>query len=694
MMSLLSVNGSAQEIDPYQLSLKQLGQIQCYTPSRELGSVEKAPSTITVITAEEIRQRGYRTLNDALQRVPGFITYADSYTHMFGHRGFVENDMSNYLLMIDEHKLNNQLFAIGNQAHLFMPLTNVKRIEVVRSPSSTLWGSDASAGIIHIITYDVADLQPGKYGALQYSTDVEFKNDRWMENILYGADFGTAGDLVVSLNRSESNGDFLPAYHADNDGYVLWPKARSWDPRWNLSDIYGPNYDIYTKYRNGDVTFLGRYSTTKPSRFQYSDRTTRHVAQWPRSHLYTDLRYTPELTNSLRLETSLFFDHHEGHFTNPPRYDFDYNNYGTKAIFTHQLFSNRIKAGIDYELRDFIATTFIETKSARPKIEHVAGVFLEENFYGIEDWSFTGGLRFDYNTLRSKGGNLSPRASVFHRLSKNWSVKYSYNTGHVRKNAREYLTFTDATTFDNVYAGAPWVGVEKSQRTRAHDLEVDFRSDKLWLSAVPFYMTIYDYATYIGYTYYNTPEEQAQTGWYGYEYIDQNLGDLNTRGIELDATYEFSKALKFYGNGIYSRAKLSDRYVTMRGGLHTVDIVAEPDMDLVNNGLKKTGWPKYIWNLGVDFEPINGKLINIHYRGWTKNPIKAERQPNEFDVFGPEHFVDVNFVMTALNGKMEWTLYGKNILNNKAKYPAPNDGGYTVNSGITVGTGIRLFLGT
>jgi outer membrane receptor protein involved in Fe transport len=205
-------------------------------------------------------------------------------------------------------------------------------------------------------------------------------------------------------------------------------------------------------------------------------------------------------------------------------------------------------------------------------------------------------------------------------------------------------------------------------------------------------MTIEDYSTYIGYTYYNTPAEQGQTGWYGYEYIDQNLGDLNSRGIEIEATYAPSKAFRFYGNAIYSRTKLSDRYITMRGGLHTVDIVAEPDMDLVNDDLEKTGWPKYIWNLGVDLEPFDGHLFNVHYRGWTENPIKAEREPNEFDTFGPEHFVDINYVTSAFKEKLEVSVYMKNIFDNEAKYPAPNDGGYTVNIGRTFGISCKLRL--
>lgn len=227
------------------LDLAALGDAKVYTASRESTSITDAPAIITVITAEEIRRNGYRNLRDALDRVPGFLTYADSFTHMFGHRGFIEDAMSNYLIMLDGHKMNNQLFSIGNQEHLFPRLSYVKRIEIVRTPSSTLWGSDALAGIINIITYDGEDLDQNGNGTWQLTTDWEFKNNRRMANALYGADLGRGSDLLLSLNYSVSGGDWLPAYHADNDGYALWPVARPWDPRWNLSGIYGPNHEIY-----------------------------------------------------------------------------------------------------------------------------------------------------------------------------------------------------------------------------------------------------------------------------------------------------------------------------------------------------------------------------------------------------------------------------------------------------------------
>lgn len=56
-----------EEIDPYSLTLEQLGQIQVYTASRSLTNIDKAPTVVTVITREEIERHGYQNLRDALQ---------------------------------------------------------------------------------------------------------------------------------------------------------------------------------------------------------------------------------------------------------------------------------------------------------------------------------------------------------------------------------------------------------------------------------------------------------------------------------------------------------------------------------------------------------------------------------------------------------------------------------------------------
>ncbi len=112
---------------------------------------EDVTEDLTVITAEEIRERGYKTLKDALASVPGI-----SFTSNGGYgqptsiylRGLRPD---NVLVLVDGVRANDVTGLNGAQIEHFR-LDNVARIEVVKGPQSGIWGADASAGVINIVT--------------------------------------------------------------------------------------------------------------------------------------------------------------------------------------------------------------------------------------------------------------------------------------------------------------------------------------------------------------------------------------------------------------------------------------------------------------------------------------------------------------------------------------------------------------
>ncbi|MDZ7868644.1 MAG: TonB-dependent receptor plug domain-containing protein [Rheinheimera sp.] len=141
--------------DLFSMDLEQLLQIEVYSPSRQLTKVAKAPAVITVISAEEIHKRGLKTLKEVLDRVR-FFTMPEQSTYLISNRGFTQNPNGNYLLLLNNHPLNNQRTEGAEELHLFPNLAQVVRIEVIRGPGSTLWGADAAMGIINVITRTAA----------------------------------------------------------------------------------------------------------------------------------------------------------------------------------------------------------------------------------------------------------------------------------------------------------------------------------------------------------------------------------------------------------------------------------------------------------------------------------------------------------------------------------------------------------
>src|SRR5947209_19651831 len=146
----------AQEAaDVAEASIEELGRIKVYTASKHLQSGTDAPSSVTVITADEIQKHGYRTLADILQTVRGFfVTYDRNYSSL-GVRGFARPGDFNtrVLLLVDGHRLNDNIYdeaMLGTEFPIDIDL--ISRIEVVRGPVSSLYGSNALFAVINIIT--------------------------------------------------------------------------------------------------------------------------------------------------------------------------------------------------------------------------------------------------------------------------------------------------------------------------------------------------------------------------------------------------------------------------------------------------------------------------------------------------------------------------------------------------------------
>lgn len=170
---LVSGPGSAQTQDAGQggpvadlasLPLEQLLQMEVSSASRFDQQAGQAPSAVQVITAEQIRLHGWRTLGEALESLPGlYLSDNGLYTYL-GARGLLRpgDYDTRFLLLVDGHRINDPVYSqspVGAEFPLDMAL--VDRIEYVPGPGSALYGSNAFFGVINVKTR-----APGEGGEL------------------------------------------------------------------------------------------------------------------------------------------------------------------------------------------------------------------------------------------------------------------------------------------------------------------------------------------------------------------------------------------------------------------------------------------------------------------------------------------------------------------------------------------------
>jgi len=115
----------------------------------------EAPAVVTVVTAEEIQQRGYSSLSELLRWVPGFYDVYDGVTHNIGVRGINGGiDAAGDLLkvMIDGHPVDYRPTTGNFFGPELLPIEAVERVEIIRGPASALYGANAFLGVINVIT--------------------------------------------------------------------------------------------------------------------------------------------------------------------------------------------------------------------------------------------------------------------------------------------------------------------------------------------------------------------------------------------------------------------------------------------------------------------------------------------------------------------------------------------------------------
>lgn len=184
--------------------------------SKKSEDVKLAPATVTVISGEEIKRRGYSDLEALFHDISGFdISRSNglAYSNIY-QRGYRSGANSDRIMFLVDGVEDNELWSNSMFISRQFSITNVKRVEIIYGPASTMYGPNAFTGVVNIITKDPYDYLPGgKKFAISGQAALGSFNTRYADVTASARYKSVSFSLTTRLFRTDEK---------DLSGYTDW----------------------------------------------------------------------------------------------------------------------------------------------------------------------------------------------------------------------------------------------------------------------------------------------------------------------------------------------------------------------------------------------------------------------------------------------------------------------------------------
>ena len=298
---LAEVAVASQSQDFTEMSLEELINLPVVGASKYAQKLSEAPADVSIVTRDEIKKYGYRTLADILKSERSFYVRNDRIYSYLGVRGFGRpgDYNSRILLLIDGIRINDNIYdqaPIGTEFPLDIDL--IERVEIIRGPGSSLYGSNAFFAVINIITRRGRDVKgvelSGDVGSLNTFKGRATYGNRW-PNGLEALISGTFYDSLGNRNL------YYQAYDkpANNQGVAV---------NCDADRVYG----VFSKLAYKDFTFTGFYNCREKQDptgawgSVFNDPRNRQID----AYAFLDLKYEHTFKNGLGMLARLTYNHY------------------------------------------------------------------------------------------------------------------------------------------------------------------------------------------------------------------------------------------------------------------------------------------------------------------------------------------------------------------------------------------------
>jgi iron complex outermembrane recepter protein len=186
--------------DLAETSLEDLMNIEVTTVSKKEQKLSRAPAAVYVITQEDIRRSGMTAIPDLLRMAPG-VQVGQMQSGIWGvsARGFNRQNSDKMLVLVDGRSVYSPINKGVFWDKQDLPLEDIERIEVIRGPGATMWGSNAVNGVVNIITKRAEDTQ----GALLTAGGGD--QGQMLAGMRFGGSLGGAGYYRAFSKLNDEN---------------------------------------------------------------------------------------------------------------------------------------------------------------------------------------------------------------------------------------------------------------------------------------------------------------------------------------------------------------------------------------------------------------------------------------------------------------------------------------------------------
>jgi outer membrane receptor for ferrienterochelin and colicins len=417
-----AISGETNTTDFTTKSLAELMQVKIPTvvaASKHEQKVTEAPSSVSLVTHEDIEQYGYRTLADILRSVRGVYVTSDEIYNYIGIRGV--NRPGDYggrvLVMVNGHRMNEPVYDQAFNGHdLPLDVDLIERVEVIRGTGSSLYGNNAGLGIINIVTREASSWD-GIEGSISGAT-----YETLTGRITYGKEFTNGMSLILSgtLYNSQGREDiYYPEYSAVNGGIA--------------QDLDGEQAQkLFASLKYSELTVeagFGNRNRDIPNAaygMAFNSKPTYGVDQ----RGYIEGRHEHEFEGDWTSKTRLYYDYYqfEGYFpfpgalpADPQIVNHDYaraqvmgaefqltksfgeiNHLTFGTEWNHQLEVRQV----NYDESPFLSYTDISSDG------DLVGVYVQDEFKIYDPLTLNAGVRYDWYS--GWGDTINPRIAAIY----------------------------------------------------------------------------------------------------------------------------------------------------------------------------------------------------------------------------------------------------------------------------------------